>query len=118
MSFLVRGHAFQEAVHPELPISIRRAYTHSIELTDIRAKDHDRGIVLMHGNGELNKGLNVFSNRKWLACAGIDEYVRFAAHRPELDGMERGMCILALTQVTPRVVHVVYPATRQAGPVC
>src|SRR5258708_17763166 len=116
MSCFVGPHALEEPGDPELPTCVFWAITYPIELAEFRAKYLDGGGILVHGQGELEKGLRVGCDGEGFGGVWIEQLIGFIAHRPQGDGMQRRMGIDAFAQVTPRVVHVVYPVPRQLGP--
>src|SRR6266516_1770179 len=116
VSLFVIAHTCEEAFHPELASRIFWPQTYSIELTDLRAKHLYRRIVLMHSEGKLNKGICVLCYREAFAGIRVQQEVRFIADRPKFHGMEGSMRILTCTQPTVRVIHIIYPLTRQIRP--
>src|SRR5260370_41642341 len=116
MGLFVGAHALEETVHPELPAGILWAIAYPVELAQFRAKYLDRGVILVHGKGELDKGLRIGCDGEGFAGVWIEELIGFIAHRPEFDGMERRMGVGAGALMTMQVIHVIYPAPRQVGP--
>src|SRR2546421_2830754 len=118
MSFFICTDTFEETFHPELPILVRWSYAYPVELAYFWAKHLDRGVILVHQPGKLDKVINIFCNREWSPSVWIIKPIWFVTHRPEFDRMEGSMSIFACTQGALEVVHVVYPVTRLVGPVC
>src|ERR1700716_1624293 len=98
MGFFVCTHAFEETFHPELSIRICWTHAHSIELANFWAKHLDRGVILVHHPGKLDKVINIFCYREWFPCVRIIQPIWLVAHRPEFDRMEGGIGIFACTE--------------------
>src|SRR5437899_5318668 len=82
MGLLITTDDLKEGLHPEVVRTIVGVKSGTIELTDLRTEDLDCGIILVHRDRILNKGLSVLGSRKGCTCIWILQEIRLIAHRP------------------------------------
>src|SRR5437588_9638696 len=89
ISPFIGAHPLQKSIHPQFLRLTFVPWTHAdtLELANFGSKDLNSRIILVHDRGELNKGLDVVRDCKWLPSIRVDEPVRLIAYGPEFNGL-------------------------------
>src|SRR5579872_3707318 len=115
MTLLIVAHAFKKTLHPHLTIGVSWPRAGTIENADIRPKDEDTGVVLMHNRRELDKILHILRYRIEFTSRRVDEHIGGIANRPVSGRMIGNVSISTDAQVAVRIIHKINPVARDAG---